>query len=172
MDRPNISKATQADISNLLHLVNNAFRGDEAKQGWTHEADLIEGSLRIDETSLRLLMAKPNAVILKYTDEQKLAGCVYLEKKGSDLYLGMLTVAPKIQAKGIGKTLMSAAEAYAKENNCTAIEMTVISVRHELISWYERLGYHKTEETKPFHDDGRFGKPRQQLHFVVMKKEV
>jgi hypothetical protein len=48
--------------------------------------------------------------------------------------------------------------------------MTVISVRHELIAWYERHGYAKTDETKPFPTDPTFGIPKQPLEFVVMKK--
>jgi len=35
--------------------------------------------------------------------------------------------------------------------------MTVISVRTELIAWYQKHGYNNTGETKPFPDDIKFG---------------
>jgi len=167
-----ISKAGIDDIAGLLNLVNSAYRGDSAKKGWTHEADLIEGEKRIDEKSLQLLLHDPNSVILKYTIDNKIVGCVYLEKQQQNLYLGMLSVSPEIQAKGIGKKLLKASEDHAKQQKCNSIEMTVISVRHELIAWYQRNGYHKTGITKPFHNDGRFGIPRKEIEFIVLEKKL
>ncbi|HWI89861.1 MAG TPA: GNAT family N-acetyltransferase [Flavisolibacter sp.] len=165
-----ISVATIDDIALLLQLINNAYRGQEAKKGWTHEADLIEGTKRTDEASLKELIQKPNAVILKYQQNEKIVGCVYLEKKGSKLYLGMLSVLPEIQAQGIGKKLMKAADEYAEQNNCNTIEMTVISVRKELIACYERNGFKYTGKKEPFPEDGKFGNPRQQLEFIYLEK--
>ena len=40
--------------------------------------------------------------------------------------------------------------------------MTVISVRDELIAWYERRGYRRTGELSPFpYGDERFGIPQR-----------
>lgn len=39
-----IRPATAADLPALLALVQAAYRGDSAKRGWTHEADLLDGS--------------------------------------------------------------------------------------------------------------------------------
>jgi ribosomal protein S18 acetylase RimI-like enzyme len=170
--KENISIAGINDIPQLLQLINNAYRGEEAKKGWTHEADLIEGTIRTDATSLEQLIQKAGAVILKYELEGKLAGCVLLEKKAERLYLGMLSVSPQIQARGIGKKLLRAAEKHAKKLGCTVIEITVISVRKELIAWYQRNGYIDTGRREPFPDDGKFGNPRQQLEFIYMEKQV
>ncbi|OIR05744.1 acetyltransferase (GNAT) family protein [mine drainage metagenome] len=84
----------------------------------------------------------------------------------------MLTVSPQLQANGIGKLLLAASENYAKENNFDSIIMTVISVREELIAWYERRGYINTGKTKPFPNDPNFGIPKQELKFIVMEKKV
>ncbi|HTM93807.1 MAG TPA: GNAT family N-acetyltransferase [Flavisolibacter sp.] len=167
-----ISIAGINDILQLLQLINSAYRGEEAKKGWTHEADLIDGTIRTDAISLEQLIQKPNAVILKYELDGKLAGCVFLEKKAERLYLGMLSVSPQIQAQGIGKKLLKAAEEHAKEVGCAVIEMTVISVRKELIAWYQRNGYTDTGKREPFPDDGKFGNPREQLEFIYMEKQV
>ena len=160
------------DIPALTVLVNSAYRGDSSKKGWTTEADLLDG-VRTDSDSLITMLQNPGCVILKYIDTQGLLlGCVYLQKKQTKLYLGMLTVLPELQARGIGKQLLAAAENYAKQNNCTAITMTVISVREELIAWYERHGYRGTGETEPFPTSPAFGLPKQPLHFIVMEKPI
>lgn len=164
------SFASFNDIIPLVELVNSAYRGDSSKKGWTTEADLLDG-IRVDEQALADMLKKAGSVILKCTNEKEsLLGCVSLQKQQDKMYLGMLTVSPSIQARGIGKVLLEKSENYAKEQGCVAITMTVITVRHELKQWYERRGYHQTEHKKPFPDDPRFGIPKQPLEFVVMEK--
>ncbi len=167
-----ISAANIKDIPFLLHLVNNAYRGDNARKGWTHEADIIGGNVRIDKSSLKEMIQNPNAVVLKFAESDKIIGCVHLEKQPHKLYLGMLSVLPQRQAQGIGKKLLKASEVFAKENQFNIIEMTVISMRNELIAWYEKNGYKKTGETKPFPDDGKFGNPKQPVEFIVLQKQL
>jgi ribosomal protein S18 acetylase RimI-like enzyme len=168
----NITEAGTSDASSIVQLVNSAYRGDEARKGWTHEADLIEGEKRIDENSVRQLLADPFAKILLYRNEQKLLGCVYLQQRNDLVYMGMLSVQPDTQAKGIGKQLLQAAEEFALEKHCLAIEMTVISSRKELIRWYEKYGYVVTDETRPFPTDDRFGRPREKVEFAVLVKTL
>ena len=168
-----IAKATIEDASQLVSLVNSAYRGEASRNGWTHEADLIGGNVRIDEQSIIEIIQQPDSVVLKCTNENNdIVGCVHLEKQGAPLYLGMLSVNPKIQAKGIGKQLLQAAELHALELGCNSIVMTVISVRHELIDWYKRNGYTDTGIRKPFPNDPRFGTPVKPLEFVVLEKMI
>ncbi|GAB3546917.1 GNAT family N-acetyltransferase [Spirosoma fluminis] len=167
-----IRASIEQDIPALNGLVNSAYRGDSSRKGWTTEADLL-GGIRTDEDGLRAMLQNPAATILNYEKDGQLLGCVYLEKKADELYLGMLTVSPEAQANGIGKQLLSAAEQVALAQGCQHVTMTVISQRHELISWYERRGYERTGEVQPFPmDNPRFGLPRQPLEFIVMKKRL
>jgi ribosomal protein S18 acetylase RimI-like enzyme len=168
-----IVTATINDIPQLLSLVNSAYRGEDSKKGWTTEAFLLEGNQRIDEATLEQMMQLPGARIKKcLTDSGQLVGCVYLEPQAKELYVGLLTVSPLIQTRGIGKTLLKAAEEYASEQGCTGIAMTVISLRQELIDWYLRRGYQLTGEVKPFPTNNKFGTPIRPLAFVVLKKTV
>ncbi len=171
MDMPsNITPAAIEDIPALVSLVNSAYRGEASKKGWTTEADLLDG-MRTDEASLYIIMNKLSAVILKYlNDKNEISGCVYLETNNDELYLGMLSVAPQEQAQGIGKQLMKASEAYAQQHGVKGIVITVISVRAELIAWYERHGFKQTGHLKPFPEDSRAGIPKQPVQFVVLKK--
>ena len=163
--------ADEKDISSLVALMDRAYRGENSKQGWTSEADLFIGNMRTDETTVANLIKKPGSVFLKYLNEEKiLEGCVFLHKKDNRIYLGMLSVSPSAQGKGIGKKLLAAADHYAKEHNCSSIYMTVITVREELIAWYERNGYQKTGKVLPFPVDERYGIPTQSLEMLVLEK--
>ncbi len=168
-----VSIATMADIPELVILINSAYRGESSKKGWTTEADLLGGQ-RTDDESLGRLLTKPGSVLFKYLNEEnKISACVNLQQQNKKLYLGMLTVSPTLQGSGIGKKLLAASEQYARENKFEAIRMTVISIRHELIAWYERHGYIHTGETQPFPtDDPKFGIPKQFLEFVVLEKNI
>ena len=165
--------ATIEDIPELVALINSAYRGEDSKKGWTTEADIIRGSLRIDGPALAELMNSKGARFLKYTNERgAIDGCVYIQKDDEGMYLGMLSVSPTQQAKGIGKQLMNEAQIHARKMNCKRIFMRVISVRNELILWYEKQGYYKTEQREPFPRDTRFGTPLQPVEFMIMEKRL
>ena len=141
-----ITRAKLSDVPELVALVNSAYRGEGAKQGWTTEADLIDGT-RTDINSLTEELSDPSVTMLKNTDDDgKITGCVFLEKRSEKLYLGMLTVSPTLQAKGLGKQLLQAAEDFGREHGLKFMTMTVITKREELIAFYERRGYAKTGE--------------------------
>ena len=170
---PNISFATVADIPAIKDLLNNAYRGEASKQGWTTEADLISGDTRTDEAMLQQVIEQNGSVFLIYKDEQqKIAGCVNLQEHDEKLYLGMFSVSPQLQGGGIGKQLLQAAEEYARHLDKKAIYMSVISLRTELINWYMRHGYAGTGERKPFVEDGLTGKHLKPLEFMILEKAV
>jgi ribosomal protein S18 acetylase RimI-like enzyme len=102
-----------------------------------------------------------------------LLACCHLERKGDACHFGMFSVKPTQQGGGIGKLMMSAAERIAREDwNCARMEMTVISIRDELIAWYERRGYRRTGRFRPFpYGDERYGIPkRDDLRFELLEK--
>lgn len=168
-----ISFAEGKDICSLVTLMDSAYRGEGSKQGWTSEADLFIGNKRTDEATISELITKPGSVFLKYTNEDGIIeGCVYLHKKESRLYLGMFSVSPLAQGQGIGKKLLAAAAKHAKQQGCSSIYMTVITVREELISWYEKNGYRRTGKVLPFPLDERYGIPTQPLEMMVLEKHV
>lgn len=147
-------KSTDKDIPQLLELMETCYRGDEARMGWTHESDIIVGN-RTTEALILEEMTVPGANYLKYTNEDgKIVGCVYIivDAKESKSYVGSLCVHPTIQSKGLGKKLMDAAEELTREAGCTKICMKVLTVRTELIAWYEKLGFKYVGQNIPFPD--------------------
>lgn len=167
--------ATPADVGRLQPFVHSAYRGDSARRGWTHEADLLDGQ-RIDEDGLRAILADPAEAIVLVEQDEALVGCVRITDLGQGLCsLGMLAVDPGTQRGGLGRRLIAAAEAHARDEvRARRMEMTVIIQRAELIAWYERRGYVRTGETRPFPTaDPRFGLPRRDdLAFVVLERAL
>jgi ribosomal protein S18 acetylase RimI-like enzyme len=167
-----ISVAGIADSEQLLGLVNSSYRGESSRRGWTTEADLIAGEVRIDEATLQQVLITPGSIVLGYWRAETLVGCVNLQHKGDYLYLGMFSVSPEHQNAGIGRKLLNAAVEVAGQWHLGAIKMSVISVRSELIAWYMRNGYADTGERIPFQEDGMSGKHLRQLEFMVLRKPV
>ena len=164
--------AGKKDIPRIVELLNMAYRGDHSRKGWTTEADLIAGNVRSDEKNVADVMDIPGSVFLVYEGPTGLLGCVNLQQQGKRTYLGMFAVDPESQGMGIGKQLLSASDSHAREQGCTSIYMTVISLRKELIDWYLRHGYSDTGERKPFPEDGLTGKHMRELEFCILEKKL
>lgn len=171
--------ATLADVPAVLALVEGGYRGESAKRGWTHEADLLGGQ-RTDADAIADIINDPRQTLLLLEQSDALVGCVLIADKGERggdriAYLGMLTVDPALQAGGHGRTLLQDGERYAVQAfGATVMEMTCIKSRTELIAWYLRRGYHDTGREEPFPlDDPRFGLPKtRDLVFVVLAKRL
>jgi GNAT superfamily N-acetyltransferase len=171
-----LAQATAADLPAVAALVNSAYRGETSRQGWTTEADYIDGQ-RTDAATLAADLAeKPQARLLVLRDGPggELLGTVWLEPTGEagTWYLGMLTVRPDLQARQLGRALLAEAEAAAATLGARRIRMTVVGIRDTLIAWYQRRGYALTGEMRPFpYDDPSFGVARRRdLDFVVLEK--
>ncbi|NNN06921.1 MAG: GNAT family N-acetyltransferase [Elusimicrobia bacterium] len=163
------------DAARLVALVNSAYRGESSKKGWTTEADLLGGQ-RTDEDKVReMIAATGSRVELAFAADGALAACVHLKKEADgSCYLGMLTVDPARQSGGLGRELLQRSEDLARGWSCARMRMTVISVRAELIAYYERRGYRRTGRTEPFpEDDPRFGLPKVRgLTFAELEKPL
>ncbi|ODP39501.1 GNAT family N-acetyltransferase [Sphingomonas turrisvirgatae] len=145
-----VRPAAPGDIAALHPVVERAYRGVTARVGWTHEADLVTGD-RTDVATLNSLLAGDSRLLIAL-DGSVPIGCVNVANRGGRLaYLGLLCVDPQRQASGVGKRLIHAAEGTARElYSANRIEMTVIEQRAELIAWYERHGYARNGDTRPF----------------------
>jgi GNAT superfamily N-acetyltransferase len=162
-------KATPPDIPALNILVNMAYRGEISKTGWTTEAHLIEGT-RTDPSALKEMM-ETGYFELAFEGEEMI-GCVFVSKETSTvLYIGMLTVKPSAQSRGLGTALMKRAEDLGCQWRMKSTRMTVISERPDLIKIYEKMGFYWSGKTEPFPDnDPRNGKPLKKLTFLEYVK--
>jgi len=166
--------AATTDVPAVVTLVESAYRGDVSRKGWTTEADLLDGQ-RTDPVGVAEIIAKPDSRVLLGERSGELLACCHLEKQGQACYFGMFSVRPTLQGGGVGRLMLNEAERLARDEwKCAQMEMTVISVRNELISWYERRGYRRTGVYKPFpYGDERFGIPkRADLQFELLVKSL
>jgi len=155
-------------------LIESAYRGDESRAGWTTEADLVEGPRTSIDELRAIVQTRGNAFLLARDDDGELVACCHLQRRGDAVYFGMFAVSPARQAGGVGSAVLAEAERIAKSREASKLVMQVIEVREELISWYERRGYHRTGEKIPFPYDAqaRTGPRMAGLHFVVLEKTL
>ena len=164
--------ATAADIDDLVKLINSAYRGESSKAGWTTEADIL-GGIRIDAAGVKEIIDEEEADLhVFYYPGEGLIACVYLKEEDENLYLGMLSVRPTLQAGGMGKYILHYAEERARSIGKQYVRMTVINVRTELIAWYNRHGYLTTGETEPWVDGEHIGDRKADFYFIVLKKKI
>ncbi|MCP9993658.1 GNAT family N-acetyltransferase [Streptomyces albogriseolus] len=166
--------ATDADVDALVELIESAYRGESSRAGWTTEADILQGQ-RTDPEGVLEVVKAPDSRLLTVEREGRIVACCQLEHRGDHAYFGMFAVSPALQGAGLGRAVIAEAERQARESwGVTEMHMTVITVREDLIAWYERRGYRRTGRTTPFpYGDERFGIPqRDDLAFELLVKEL
>ena len=172
--RLGIRLATEDDISAIVRVVNAAYRRDLADSAWTTEAHLVAGP-RADGQSVALLISRVGSLILVAECERALVATVHLERVAhAEVHLGMLAVDPTCQAGGIGSALLRAAECHACRSwGTTRITIDVISLRSELMEFYQRRGYRPTGTVMAFPANAGVGVPiTSNLHLAQMEKHL
>jgi N-acetylglutamate synthase-like GNAT family acetyltransferase len=149
--------AESGDAEHLMDLINSAFR--------TAESFIIDRD-RVDIGLVQSLLEKGEFLIAE--DENTLAGCVYLERRGDRAYLGLLSVSPARQKAGVGSMLMCEAELRCTRAGCRFMDLRIINLRKDNHAFYKRRGYVETG-TEPFPSDLDTKLP---CHFVNMSKPL
>ncbi|KDN87021.1 GNAT family N-acetyltransferase [Kitasatospora cheerisanensis] len=171
---PTFRPAGARDVAAVVALVESAYRGEASRAGWTTEADLLDGQ-RTDEAAVAELLGRAESVVLLAEQDGRLLACCHVERRGATGYFGMFSVSPTAQGGGLGRRVLARAEEWARDAwGVTAMEMTVIEQRADLIAWYERRGYARTGVYEPFpYGDERFGIPlRPDLRFEKLLKSL
>jgi ribosomal protein S18 acetylase RimI-like enzyme len=153
-----IRTARAEDRPRLIPLINSAFSVETFLQG-----------PRTDEERLAAAMEKGIILVAEASGGGLLAS-VYTELRGTHGYAGMLAVDPDHQGSGLGRRLMHAAEEGFRAAGCDAVEITVLSLRPELLPIYRRLGFVETG-TEPFHYPHPLA-PGLECHCIVMQKPL
>src|SRR5882757_6671051 len=122
-----LQRATAADLPEIVALTNWAYRGTGPQSSWTIES-YLEGERTTEAALTEDLAAKPQAQLLAWRDAAgELQGHVWLEPVTDDAwYLGLLSVRPDRQDQKLGRTLLAAAEDFARARGARRMRLTVI----------------------------------------------
>ncbi|MBC7786011.1 MAG: GNAT family N-acetyltransferase [Methylophilaceae bacterium] len=136
--------ALPADASQIAALINASYRGETSRKGWTTEANILDG-LRTSEHEIYQLIQAEHSKIIVCIQNETLIGSIHLLHTDDSAHIGMFVVKPELQNFNIGKQLLTAAESFAQAQwQVKKLAMLVITVRKELIAFYERRGYKRT----------------------------
>lgn len=173
--------ARRADAPAIVGLIERAYRGPEAAGKWTSEAELLKGP-RTNHDEITALIDREDSRFILAEQDGKLAGCCLVQGVSRDpdpahtanaAYFGMFAIEPNAHGGGHGKIVIAEAERRVADLwGANQMVMTVINLRHELISWYERRGYRQTGATLPFPFSETSGEVHRNFHLVEMRKDL
>lgn len=157
-------KADLVDTEAIVQLINSAYRGEASRRGWTTEADILDG-LRTTTAEISAMINRSDAFVLIGVLENEIVATICCERQHiagkHTAHFGMIAVKPTLQNKGYGKDIIHAAETMTRrEWRVAGFHMVVISIRNELIAFYERLGYVRTGEFQDFPHNPNVWQPK------------
>src|SRR4051812_19287926 len=110
--------AGAGDLPRIVALLNVAF---------AMERDFMDRD-RIYPSEVEAYM-KAGTYFVEDGEGGCLDACMYLERRGDRMYLGMLAVDPARQGSGLGKRLMMFAEQQTSAAGCTNVDIRVVNLR-------------------------------------------
>ena len=176
MKNLSLRTANSSDIQNLVILINQAYRTNNAAS-WTSEQGIVAGA-RINKEQLLHLLVQKNVWLfvadVQDNPQQGLLGCIGLTFQQDTVEIGTFCVAAAWQNQGIGRQMLKYAEMQAQEicANLKCYEMFVLDARSELIEYYERCGYVKTAYIENYPIHANVGIPLIDLKLQQMKKSI
>ncbi|KAF9570210.1 hypothetical protein EC968_002089 [Mortierella alpina] len=181
-------------VDDIFRIVNTAYRSN---MSWTHESHLIKDNRISKEGIIQLLNDHVKILLLAFdsesgrvlgTAELDPAEChpdlddytgdgenesTYVESlpKEDLVHLGLLSIDPQHQSRGLGRQLVEAALRYSKETlGRKQAVVTVLYQRPELCSWYKRLGFIDYGEKKSYPDPS--STLQDNVHFTVLRRAL
>jgi len=142
-----IREAKASDVDEIVRVTNEAFLADAYfKKEEFHlrtNVGFVEGVIeKNDEHEKFLVCDDPN-------EGGKLLGSVLVSVHKSIGHFGMVSVTNSARNRGVGGSLIFAAEAFCQGHGATVLEMPVIHSREDLIPWYKKKGYEQFDDV-PF----------------------
>ena len=153
-----IRVATEADVDAIVCLINLAFRA---------ESFCVSGD-RTDRSDILARMGSGCFLVLDNTKADGLVAAVYCAVQGVRGYLGLLSIDPAAQGRGLARKMVLAVEENLREAGCNFVDLTVVNVREELFPIYQRLGF-AANDVAVFPVPERALRP---LHLVRMTKAL
>jgi GNAT superfamily N-acetyltransferase len=134
-----VRESTPADATALAELCTL----------WGYPADRVTVAARLSRVT------HDTDVVLVAVAQSEVVGWVHVglySTLGTDnaAHILGLVVDEKSQGRGIGRLLMSAAEAWARERGCRTMRVRSRISRHDAHAFYKHLGYRQTKTSFTF----------------------
>lgn len=132
-----IREASYSDFERIVEIERKCFTRDTA----------------YSKRQLKYLLTKANSDCLTMNIERSLSGFILiLYKKGSRVAgIETINVDPALQGKGIGTSLLEAAEENMKSNGIEKVRLEVSVGNQVAIRFYEKAGFRKTALLKDYY---------------------
>lgn len=187
------ARAEHPSAAVIARVVNWAYRGkhvDGDRMAWTGERHLLVGKRttadEIEELLERCDAPQPSEQLLLALDKRTgrasstdLLGTVHVQKlpQCGECEIGMFSVDPDVQGRGLGGLLLRHAERIAADSfEARTLVMHVLEGRSEIQDWYERCGYSAVPDAPklpfPFGHDALSAPlvPKDTLNFLRLEK--
>ncbi|MDE3202330.1 MAG: GNAT family N-acetyltransferase [Acidobacteriota bacterium] len=150
--------AGAGDIAALVEMINAAFAVETFLEGPRTDAARLAAAMEAGE------------ILMAVDESENPVATANIERRGKRAYMGLFGVDPKRQGQGLSRMILEEAELRLRAEGVTAIDLTVLNLRQELLPIYRKLGFRETG-TLPFHMDQKV-KPGFECHLIAMTKEI
>jgi len=158
--KPAVRPAIAADAAALTSLINRAFAVE--RFFLVHE--------RVTLAQVRSALDRGTFLLLEA--DGALQAAVFCEIGGEIApgfgRIGMLSVEPDLQRKGIGRRMVEEAESFFRNRGCAFAELRIVDLRRELPPFYRKLGYVEVA-TEPFPEEIEI---KMACHLIRMNKPL
>lgn len=154
-----IGPAEACDAVAINRVINAAYRVE----------DFFKVGDRTNVREVAEFLERETFLVARDADDE-VVGVVRVSIDGERGHFGMLSVAPAAQGTGLGRTMIAAAEAFARERGCTWMDLEVASPRLELPPFYRKFGY-EVSGTAEWPEEA-LDTLKSPAHFVVMSKTL
>lgn|SRR5690554_65174 len=129
--------AHMSDLDALVRLENSSFKGDKiSRRSFRHFLDTEQNQILV-------------------IDQPVQAYLLLLFRRGTSLArIYSLAVAPQARGRGLARTLMQAAESYARQRNALFLRLEVADTNEAAIGLYRSLGFRPIKHLASYYEDG------------------
>jgi ribosomal protein S18 acetylase RimI-like enzyme len=169
--------ATAEDARAVANLLELAYRDPATAGRWDSESHLLKGP-RTDLQEVLDLIGNPDCRFLLARRSSHLIGCALIQKivdgpPAGRAAFGMFATHPQCRNTGLGREILAQAEKTVQTLwKADTMLLNVISIRTELIAWYQRRGYRLTGARRPFPFTQTTGETRRDFDLVEMLKPI
>ncbi len=152
-----VRRAHADDSPAIAALVNRAYQVESffVDGERTNAAEIAE-------------MSRTGAFLVLEQARGELAAAVFVDSHGDSAYIGMLSVSPDMQGRGLGKRLVRIAEALGEAMGCSSVGLKIVNLREDLGRWYRSLGYEEVGTSEYV----RHRPVKQPCHFIEMRRRL